>query len=78
MCQFEEQLDEKLKGDVDLSTIEWIGDRLAETSPHGQQYMKNWREQWKALQEWGKQEENIKQPAVQPTPQPASPPARPA
>jgi hypothetical protein len=56
MCQFEERLDEKLKGDVNLGTIEWIGDRLAETGPHGQRYMGYWREQWKALQESGKQE----------------------
>ena len=57
MCRFEEQLDEKLKGNVDLDTIEWIGDRLAETGPHGQRYMTNWREQWKALQRPGKRVE---------------------
>ena len=56
MCRFEEQLDERLKEEIDLGTIEWIGDRLAETGPHGQQYMANWREQWKALQESGKRE----------------------
>lgn len=50
MCRFEQQLDEKLKEDVDLATIMWIGDRLAETGPHGQQYMANWRKQWAALQ----------------------------
>jgi hypothetical protein len=48
MARFEEQLDEKLKGDVDLGTIEWIGDRLAETGPRGQQYIANWRDQWRA------------------------------
>lgn len=56
MCRFEEQLDDKLQRDVDLGTIEWIGDRLAETGPHGKRYMLKWREQWQALQEWGKQE----------------------
>ncbi len=56
MCRFEEQLDEKLKGEVDLATIQWIGDRLAETGPHGQRYMGEWRKQWKTLQEWWKQE----------------------
>ncbi len=49
MCRFEEQLDEKLKEPVDLTTIVWIGERLAETGPHGQQYMKKWREQWKSM-----------------------------
>jgi hypothetical protein len=48
MCRFEEQLDNKLKGDVDQNTIAWIGDRLTETGPHGQQYMTKWWEQWKA------------------------------
>lgn len=56
MCRFERQLDEKLKNDIDLATIEWIGDRLAETGPHGQQYMAKWREQWKAMQKQLKQE----------------------
>jgi hypothetical protein len=56
MCRFEEQLDEKLKGDVDLGTIEWIGDRLAETGPHGQRYMTNWKIQWNALQERGERD----------------------
>ena len=49
MCRFERQLDDKLKEDVDLTTLEWIGDRLAETGPHGQQYMDKWREQWKSI-----------------------------
>ena len=54
MCRFEEQLDEKLQGEVDLDTIEWIGERLAETGPHGRQYMNKWREQWKSMHEaWG-------------------------
>lgn len=35
MSRFEDQLDEKLKEKVDLATIAWIGDRLAETGPHG-------------------------------------------
>jgi hypothetical protein len=47
-------LDKKFEGDVDLGTVGWIGDRLAETGPHGQRYMANWKEQWKALQESGK------------------------
>ncbi len=54
MCRFEEQLDEKLKEPVDLGTIEWIGDSLAETGPHGQQYMTIWRKQWQAIEKLGK------------------------
>jgi hypothetical protein len=56
MCRFEKQLDEKLKVDVDLGTIEWIGDRLAETGTHGQRYMTDWKIQWNALQEGGERE----------------------
>jgi hypothetical protein len=46
MCRFDEQLTERLKGDVDLKTFEWIGDRLAETGPFGQHYMVKWRKQF--------------------------------
>lgn len=60
MCHFDEQLDEKLKGNVDLGTIEWIGERLAETGPHGQQYMAKWRKQWQDMQEQGKRDGLIK------------------
>jgi hypothetical protein len=49
MCRFEKQLDEKLSEDVDLTTLKWIGDRLAETGPHGQRYMSRWTEQWNAI-----------------------------
>lgn len=51
MRRFEEQLDEKLREDVDPATIEWIGDRLSETGLYGRSYMTNWRAQWKALQQ---------------------------
>ena len=56
MCRFEEQLDEKLKGEVDLATIEWIGECLAETGPHGRQYMETWRESWESILEQARQE----------------------
>ncbi|HVV99144.1 MAG TPA: hypothetical protein VHB77_02320 [Planctomycetaceae bacterium] len=52
MCRFEQQLDAKLEEDVNLATIEWIGDRLAETGPHGRTYMTKLPIQWKqTLQE---------------------------
>ncbi len=54
-CQQGIVVGEKLKEDVDLTTIEWIGERLAETGPHGQQYMKKWREQWKRMLEHAEQ-----------------------
>lgn len=37
--QFSQDLKEKLKDEIDLSTIEWIWNRLAETSPHGHKYI---------------------------------------
>jgi len=61
MCDFENRLDEKLKTEVDLSTIEWIGKRLAETGPHGQRYMTvtvKWWKQWEGiLEEIGQEHE---------------------
>ena len=45
MCRFEKQLDDKLKGDVDLTTFVWIADRLAETGPPGKEYISRWRKQ---------------------------------
>jgi hypothetical protein len=72
MCRFEGQLDQKLKGEVDLATIEWIGDRLAETGPHGQRYMRDWREQWKARIQQAQEEETHKRPPVQPAPKPSA------
>ena len=49
MCRFEEQLDDKLQGEVDLDTIAWICERLAETGPHGRHYISMWREHWDIL-----------------------------
>lgn len=36
--RFRVDLEKRLAGDVDLSTTDWIWQRLAETGPHGQQY----------------------------------------
>jgi len=49
MLRFEQDLDEKLKGRVDLKTLKWIGERAAQTGPNGERYMVyvKWREQWK-------------------------------
>lgn len=52
MCEYEKELDEKLKGDIDLSTIRWIGERLSETGPHGLSYMTtrmHWFDQWNQI-----------------------------
>lgn len=51
MCRFDEQLDEKLKGEVSMDTIHWIGERLAETGPHGERYMMKWRKQWQEMRD---------------------------
>ncbi len=51
MSQFEKQLDEKLKEEVNLSTIEWIGHCLAESGPYGEEYFANmqWWQRWEDL-----------------------------
>lgn len=51
MCEFEQDLDEKLAGPIDLDTLRWIGERAAATGPRGEHYMRKvgWREQWKNL-----------------------------
>lgn len=51
MLRFENELDEKLKGPVDLDALNWIGERAAQTGPHGEQYMikVKWREQWENI-----------------------------
>lgn len=35
MCRLRDDLNEKLKGRIDLNTLAWIGDRLGKTGPHG-------------------------------------------
>ena len=51
MLRYEEDLDEKLKGQVDLDTLKWIGERLEKTGPQGQQYFVKvkWWEQWESM-----------------------------
>ncbi|MHB0960503.1 MAG: hypothetical protein ACYC0X_31130 [Pirellulaceae bacterium] len=56
MCRFEVLLDDKLQEEIDLNTFVWIGDRLAETGPHGQRYMAKWWEQWKTTREQAERE----------------------
>lgn len=49
MCKFETQLDEKLKGEIGIETMHWIGKRLEETGPSGDRYMNTsikWWKQW--------------------------------
>jgi hypothetical protein len=55
MRQFENDLDAKLKEDVDIDTLKWIGERLAKTGPNGAQYFPKvrWWEQWEAIQSGG-------------------------
>jgi hypothetical protein len=51
MLRYEEDLDEKLAGQVDLDTLKWIGERLEKTGPNGQQYFVKvkWWEQWESM-----------------------------
>jgi len=49
MYRFKDDLDKKLKGKIDLSTLLWIWERLAQTGPHGAQHVEAHRIQ---LQEY--------------------------
>jgi hypothetical protein len=37
---FQQRLNKKLEGEVDMATIDWIWDEYAELTPHGQQYQR--------------------------------------
>ena len=52
MRQFENDLDAKLREDVNIDTLKWIGERLGKTGPHGARYFPTvqWWEQWEAIQ----------------------------
>lgn len=43
MYRLRDDLDRKLKGNVDLDTLVWIWNRLAETGPHGKKYVERFR-----------------------------------
>jgi hypothetical protein len=47
MRKFGQQLEEKLRGDIDATILEWIWDRLAETGPYGKYYTDRFREQFR-------------------------------
>lgn len=47
MCIYGQQLEEKLQGKIDASTLEWVWDRLAETGPQGKRYTDQFRGQFK-------------------------------
>ncbi|GDY22689.1 hypothetical protein LBMAG56_40360 [Verrucomicrobiota bacterium] len=40
--RFRVDVEKRLSKDVDLATIDWISQRLAETGPHGQHYIEKW------------------------------------
>lgn len=48
MADYGRELEEKRNGDVDLSTLVWIWDRLSQTSVHGQKYTLRYRDQFDA------------------------------
>jgi hypothetical protein len=45
--RFRADTERRLAGDVDLKTIDWIWQRLAETGPHGQQYRQRFEPQYR-------------------------------
>jgi hypothetical protein len=45
--RFGDQLDAKLKDPIDRSIVEWVWDRMAETSPQGTQYIERFRPEFR-------------------------------
>jgi hypothetical protein len=51
--RFQRQLEEKMRGDVDMTTIFWIWDRHAQLTPAGKRYQR-FRQQMLDEMHWGK------------------------
>ena len=47
--KFAADIEQRCAGDVDLSTIDWIWKRLAETGPHGKQYVARFEPAYREL-----------------------------
>ena len=45
--RFRVDVEKRLKAEVDLTTIDWIWQRLGETGPHGQQYRKRFEPEYR-------------------------------
>ena len=45
--RFRADLEKRLDGEVDLATVDWIWQRLAETGPHGRQYREKFEPQYR-------------------------------
>jgi hypothetical protein len=43
MYRLREDVRRKLEGEINLDTLEWIWDRLAQTGPHGKRYVERFR-----------------------------------
>lgn len=54
--RFQRELEEKAKGDVDMTTISWIWDRHAQLTPAGKRYQR-FRQQMLDEMHWGKSAE---------------------
>jgi hypothetical protein len=46
MDRLRDDLDRKLSGNVDVDTLAWIWDRLAQTGPYGSRYVERFRPQF--------------------------------
>jgi hypothetical protein len=46
--RFSADVEQRIGGDVDLATVDWIWQRLGETGPHGQQYRQRFEPQYRA------------------------------
>jgi hypothetical protein len=45
--RFRIDVEERLEGDVDLATIDWLWQRLGETGPHGRRYRHRFEPQYR-------------------------------
>ena len=45
--RFRADLEERLRGSVDLATIDWVWDRLGRTGPHGRSYQERFEPQYR-------------------------------
>jgi hypothetical protein len=44
--RIDNDLDERMRGEPGLDTLQWIGDRLAETGYFARRFMERWKERW--------------------------------
>lgn len=56
MTTFVDELDARVTRDIDLSTIEWIWERLRKSGPHGSRYVSKWYPEYRRELEYWQQQ----------------------